>query len=138
MGATFALTNGICGARSFDDGTWQGFEGNDLDATIDLGTVTPISHLTVHFLQDHHGWIFAPTDVQYEVSEDGKNFTSVGTFSLPVPTTGQELSIVELAKPVDARARFVRVFARNLGVCPPWHAGKGGKAWLFVDEIIVE
>jgi hexosaminidase len=137
-GGAYALTNGICGAKSFDDGTWQGFEGSDLDATIDLGAVTPIKRITVHFLQDHHGWIFAPTAVQYDVSEDGKTFTTVGTFSLPVPDTGKDLSSVDLAKAMDVRARYVRVFARNLGVCPDWHPGHGGKAWLFVDEIIVE
>jgi hexosaminidase len=137
-GGPFALTNGICGTRSFDDGTWQGFEGNDLDATFDLGSVMPISRLTVHFLQDQHGWIFAPTDVQYDVSEDGKTFTNVGRFSSPAPATAPELSIVELAKPVDVKARYVRVFARNLGICPAWHPGRGGKAWLFVDEIVVE
>jgi hexosaminidase len=137
-GGTYALTNGICGTKSFDDGTWQGFEGNDLDATVDLGAPTAISHLTVHFLVDHHSWIFAPTTVQYDVSEDGKNYTTVGSFTLPVPGTAQEVTIVELAKPVNVQARFVRVFAHNLAVCPPWHPGRGGKAWLFVDEIIVE
>ena len=35
-------------------------------------------------------------------------------------------------------ARYVRIVARNVGTCPPWHPGAGGKAWLFVDEIIVE
>jgi len=25
-----------------------------------------------------------------------------------------------------------------VGVCPEWHKGAGGKAWLFVDEIFVE
>jgi hexosaminidase len=137
-GGAYALTDGICGTKSFDDGTWQGFEGNDLDATIDLGAPAAISHLTVHFLVDHHSWIFAPTEVQYDVSDDGKKYTTVATFSLPVPATAQELSIVELAKPLNVQARFVRVFARNLGVCPSWHPGAGGKAWLFVDEIIVE
>jgi hypothetical protein len=27
--------------------------------------------------------------------------------------------------------------AKNIGVCPDWHPGKGEKAWIFVDEIIV-
>ncbi|MBP1648030.1 MAG: beta-N-acetylhexosaminidase, partial [Bacteroidetes bacterium] len=137
-GGRFALTNGIRGTRTYGDGNWQGFEENDFDATIDLGEVASLSRLTVRFLQDHHGWIFAPTAVQYEVSEDGQQFTTVGTFSLPAPAKAQELTIIELARPVDIRARYVRVFARNLGTCPPWHVGAGGKAWLFVDEIEVE
>ncbi|MGA2586453.1 MAG: hypothetical protein ABSF88_05470 [Candidatus Aminicenantales bacterium] len=22
--------------------------------------------------------------------------------------------------------------------CPPWHKGAGGKAWLFIDEIVID
>jgi hypothetical protein len=32
----------------------------------------------------------------------------------------------------------VRIVARGLITCPPWHAGAGNKAWLFCDEIAVE
>ena len=37
-----------------------------------------------------------------------------------------------------ANARYIKVKATNIGECPEWHKGAGGKAWLFVDEIIVE
>jgi hypothetical protein len=35
----------------------------------------------------------------------------------------------------SVNARYVRVRARNIGVCPDWHKGAGSKAWIFVDEI---
>jgi hypothetical protein len=35
-------------------------------------------------------------------------------------------------------ARFIRVRARSLGQVPDWHPAKGGQAWLFADEIVVE
>ncbi|NOR11849.1 MAG: hypothetical protein GQ545_01195, partial [Candidatus Aminicenantes bacterium] len=38
----------------------------------------------------------------------------------------------------DMRARYIRIKARNVGICPDWHPGAGGKAWLFCDEIIIE
>jgi hypothetical protein len=34
-------------------------------------------------------------------------------------------------------ARFVKIHAANIGTCPDWHKGTGGKTWLFVDEIII-
>ncbi|HQL71024.1 MAG TPA: hypothetical protein PLA77_09345, partial [Bacteroidales bacterium] len=34
--------------------------------------------------------------------------------------------------------RYVRVVAENVGVCPSWHQGRGKKAWLFCDEVVVE
>jgi hexosaminidase len=138
-GGAHALTNGMLGTKSYDDGNWQGYEQSDLDAIVDLGSVIPISKVSTHFLLDHHSWIFGPTAVQYEVSEDGKAFTTLGQFDVPIPTAAQEVSILELTQPVSTvKARYVRVFAKNTGVCPAWHAGRNGKAWLFVDEIIVQ
>jgi hypothetical protein len=47
--------------------------------------------------------------------------------------------IIDVEKKVDeTKARYVKVFARNIGTCPPWHIGAGGKAWLFIDEITIE
>jgi len=138
-GGPYALTNGLLGTIAYDDGNWQGYEQNDLDATIDLGEVVPVSSITTHFLKDHHAWIFGPTHVQVEVSEDGRGFSTVGTTNVPVPASAEEASILAISHPVPAaKARYIRVFARNLGVCPDWHLGRGGKAWLFVDEIVVE
>ena len=37
-----------------------------------------------------------------------------------------------------ARARYVRVRARNFGRIPDWHPGRGSPAFIFVDEITVE
>ncbi|MFH0992637.1 MAG: hypothetical protein V1799_21785 [bacterium] len=33
--------------------------------------------------------------------------------------------------------RHFRIRAKNIGVCPEGHPGAGGKAWLFLDEIVV-
>ena len=38
----------------------------------------------------------------------------------------------------DVKARFVRIWAKNIGLCPAWHPVAGGKAWVFVDEVVVE
>ena len=36
------------------------------------------------------------------------------------------------------KGRYVKVLAKNRGVCPSWHPGAGGKAWIFADEISIE
>ena len=33
--------------------------------------------------------------------------------------------------------RFVKVKAKNIGLCPEWHPGAGNRGWLFVDEIVI-
>ena len=34
--------------------------------------------------------------------------------------------------------RYIKVKAESIKKCPEWHPGAGGKAWLFIDEIVVE
>ena len=45
---------------------------------------------------------------------------------------------VEVAKDFGSRsARYVRLRATGVKTCPDWHPGAGGKAWIFVDELVV-
>jgi hypothetical protein len=41
-------------------------------------------------------------------------------------------------KPESMTVRYIRIVAKNRGVCPKWHPGKGDRAWLFADEVVVE
>ena len=34
-------------------------------------------------------------------------------------------------------ARYVKIIAKNIKACPQWHPGAGGKAWIFVDEVLI-
>ena len=80
-----------------------------------------------------------PEVVEFAVSMDGKEFTDIGTATSDTPQKTPDKIIEDLSVIVEKqRARYVRVKAKNLGTCPPWHPGAGGKAWVFVDEIMVE
>ena len=35
------------------------------------------------------------------------------------------------------KTKKIRIKIESLGQCPSWHAGIGGKAWIFLDEITV-
>jgi len=138
-GGDAALVNMIHGTTAYDDGNWQGYHQNDLDAVVDLGEVVPIRRISSSYLEDIATWIFCPSAVEYSVSEDGGKYTEVGRFSAAAPKAARAARIREFSKPLaGVKARYVRVFARNVGICPGWHNGKGEKAWLFADEIIVE
>jgi hexosaminidase len=138
-GGGSALVNMIRGTTAYNDGAWQGYHHNDLDAVVDLGEVVPIGRISSSYLEDVGEWIFWPTAVEYSVSADGAAYTTVGTFTCAVPKAARAARIKEFSKRLEGvKARFVRVVAKNLGVCPEWHGGKGENAWLFADEIVVE
>jgi arylsulfatase len=131
------LVDGRLGSRDFHDRSWLGFEAEDLDAIIDLGDPREINRIALECLRSQVSWIFLPTVVEFAVSSDGAVWTTVGRRELATEIDPQPaVRRIE----VEARqqsVRFIRVRARNLVECPEWHVGAGGKAWLFVDEIVV-
>jgi len=132
------LIDGVRGTMDPHDGRWLGFEGSDMSAIIDLGRVRPLTRVTAGFLQDQASWIFLPSSVEVSVSADGAAWTVLPSANIPLKQDGQTL-VRDCTVPArEAQARYVRVLARSIGTCPPWHKGSGGKAWLFVDELFVE
>lgn len=134
-----SLTNGILASTNLNDGYWLGFEANNLDLTMELASSSSLKLLKLRCLHNPKAWIFLPTSIQVQLSDDGKNFR---TFSVNVPTNaagGKDIAIQEFSIGLDNKpAKFVLLKALNQGVCPPEHPYAGGKAWLFVDEVIVE
>jgi arylsulfatase A-like enzyme len=63
-GGARALLDNIAGSRSFNDGCWLGFEGDDLDAWIDLGEQRMVNSVKIRFLNNPGSWIFGPEYVE--------------------------------------------------------------------------
>ncbi len=131
-----SLTDGVRGTTNVVQ-YWHGFNGQDVEATIDLGQVTDVKRITLGCLQKYRDWIFMPQEVVFEVSLDGRRFKKVGTISNPIAPSSEEV-IHDFTIDLNAKqARYIRVKAQS-NVCPQGHNGEGKPAWVFVDELIVE
>jgi hexosaminidase len=138
-GGPLALTDGLRGSNNRGDGRWQGFEGVDLTATIDLGREKSIDQISAGFLQDPNDWVFLPSSVEFFTSENGRDFRSLAVLTNNVSPLAPGIQRKDFAvKLTKVKSRWVRVRAKNIGTVPPGHAEPGGKAWLFADEIIVD
>ena len=136
-GGPAALTNGLHGPNDYHC-NWLGFEGEDLDAVIDLGKDTTFSTVTVGFLQQWYAWIWLPIHIDIDISSDGKNYKLVSSVANTVPdTTAGAFSKQFTADLGPQRARYIRVSALSRKTCPDWHLGAGQKSWIFVDEVVV-
>jgi hypothetical protein len=133
-----SLLDGDLASTDHSDGYWLGFEGTDLEAVIDLGEAKEVRRVSLDCLRSQGSWIFLPTGIEVSISTDGETWEHRRRVPIELernaPLVKRRIE-VEIA---PARARYVRVRATNLGRCPSWHIGDGGKAWLFVDEIVVE
>jgi len=127
------------GGADFRSGHWQGFQGVDLDIVIDLGTSKPVQRVAVGFLQDENAWIFYPSRLRVELSNDGVQFVPYGATENAVPVMQPGVLRQDLLVTADLKqARYVRVIGENMKTCPPSHKGAGYPCWVFADEITVE
>jgi len=137
-GGRYGLVDGVTGSTNFRDGTWQGILKNDLDVTIDLGAALELQEIRTGFLHNQGSWIFFPRSVEYSLSSDGVSFRAAATVRNDLPdSTAAGIRKEFSATFPKTLARFVRVKATSIGLCPQWHPGRGQNAWLFVDEITV-
>jgi 3',5'-nucleoside bisphosphate phosphatase len=138
-GGPDGLVNGFTGSTEFADGNWQGYEKDDLEAVIDLGKETELKKVRINFLQDINSWIFLPVETEIYISGDGKNYEKMISEKMPVPNSLSPKMIYKFEGDMQNRkCRYIKVFAKNVALCPGWHKGAGGKAWIFADEIIAE
>lgn len=140
-GGSDALIDGIRSTKNYRTGSWQGYHNQDLIATVDLGSEKQINSINTNFLRDQGAWIFHPSEVEYLISKDGKNFKSISKFKLNSAKKNYDIAIEEVRYDLEGeKARFVKVIAKKLGDLPEWHIGHpmDGKSWIFVDEISVK
>ena len=133
-----ALVDGLRGGSDFRTGEWQGFQAQDLVATIDLGRPQRVKRMGLGVLQDQRSWIWYPSDVTFAVSMNGRQWTSI-TVPNEVGRDVEGSLTMDLWTPeVNLRARYVTIVARSAGPCPEWHPGAGHPSWIFVDEFLLE
>ncbi|EAQ99985.1 DUF4838 domain-containing protein [Maribacter sp. HTCC2170] len=133
------LTDGALGGNGFY-ANWLGFEGNDLEAVVDLGTSQEIAYISVAFLQVTNHVVFYPTKVTYYGSADNKNFEVLGTLENKNPLSKKskvnDIQYFDL-KEINKNIRYLKIRANNMGQPPYWHHAAGTPAWIFADEILV-
>lgn len=134
----FTLVNGIITDKKLEQSSeWVGFLGKDIDAVIDLGKQENISLIRLNVLRQEGSWIYLPGSVEFFISADGINFTSVGKQLPGANGDWKDERRIE-QKLANVSAKFIKVVAKNYGIIPTGKPGSGTPAWLFADEIEVE
>lgn len=138
-GGAAALVDGIRGGEVYNDGTWIGFKGKNIDAVIDLGEETDISSVKVGTFVAVNDWIFGATSLWVAVSKDGVFYDKVAEntfFESPQGFPAQRVNVE--AKFDTKKARYVQIIISGPQKVPDWHPGKGQQPFLFIDEIQIQ
>lgn len=132
-----SLTDGLFGGATYKD-SWIGWEGIDVDLTVDLGRITEIRSIDTDFLQQLGSWILQPKSVTYSISADGSEWTTLPRHVL-AEDSDPKVKFVSVREDLSAPAslRYIRVSVEATKQCPHWHYGVGNPCWFFLDEITV-
>jgi hypothetical protein len=126
-GGSLTLIDGVRGTTNWSGGAWQGYQGKDLVAVVDLGSVQKVSKVGAGFLQDIGSWIWMPSRVEIELSVDGVTFSAPYSIANEVSDKQEGVVIRDLVKTIAPKnARYLRIRAVHLRP----------ETWIFVDEII--
>ena len=134
-GGDEGLIDGRRGGVNWRTGGWQGYQGTDFEAVVDLLSEREISRVGAGFCQDARSWIWMPRNVEFEASTDGVRFTPLARVDNTMDSRDYEVRIWNCEVPVSTRARYIRVRAKNIGTIPDWHPGAGSQGFIFIDEI---
>tara|TARA_B110000285_G_scaffold170372_1_gene190678 strand:- start:1538 stop:3721 length:2184 start_codon:yes stop_codon:yes gene_type:complete len=134
------LTDGALGGNSFYS-NWLGFEGNNLNAVVDLGELKEIKSLSMNFLQVTNHIVFFPVQVEFFYSDDNLKWKSLGKVSnksdLSPKSKVNDIQTFSINVGV-LKARYIKVIADNMSKAPIWHHGADLPSWIFADELIIE
>lgn len=132
-GGSFTLVNGIVAKQHRINEEWLGWNGEDMEAIVDLENETEISKIKIGFLNEELNWIYLPKEVEFLVSNDGVSFKNIGVFNFKDFNNGR-FAFLEFEK---SKVKFVKIKVKNYGKILSGKPGAGENAWLFCDEIII-
>jgi putative alpha-1,2-mannosidase len=133
-----ALINGIRGKANWRLGNWQGYQGVDLVAGVDMGGVKPVKQVTLGTLQDTGSWIVFPKYVEFWTSEDGVSYKLATTVATQVDVKDLKVQTQDFVGKLNTNTRYIKLVAKQYGPLPEWHESKGQPSYIFSDEIVVE
>lgn len=132
------LFNREKGESDFRFGNWVGYRNNRMECIMQFGAPTPVTSITLSTLVDPGPYIMPAQRIEIWGGNDIKNLKLLGRLVpkqpekyIPYAREGYECRFA------TTTVNYIKLIVTPVEKLPAWHAGKGQKAWFFVDEVLV-
>jgi hexosaminidase len=132
-GGAFTLVNSVVATLPRVNDQWLGWSGQDIEAVVDLGKEEDIQLIQIGFLNEELNWIYLPQSVEFFISNDGIQYSSI---QKQFTKEFKDERFAEISF-ISKKARYVKIKAKTFGKIESGKPGAGEDAWLFCDEIII-
>jgi len=133
------LTDGQIAQSPKQEQEWVNVRGKDLEITIDLGEIRPVTKVSTHFLKNVLYGYFPPTSVEISLSKDGESFKDAIAQTVTYKVEGPWEIMPVVADFKTARARYVRLKAKNAGIAPAALPNSANQpTTVAIDEVVVD
>ena len=140
--ADIALMDGVKGVPGDYYNGWLGFQGDDMEATIELSEPLDIKTLKIGVCVEPNDWVVWPKSAWVSFSSDGEAYSDWKMVEFPMYERPDKMlgqGRVELRARVNAvDVKYLKVKIENQRTLPEWHPYAGESSWIMVDEITVE
>lgn len=142
------LTDGLYGTNEYSS-MWLRAKDKVYEVIIDMDSLTSISNVAAHFMNNNSSSVFLPAKVDFYLSVDGLNYQKIGEQKGPevINTNGPAGSYASGTKPIplfykaaftNKMARWVKIKVVSIGECPVWHPDVGSPALTMIDEVVIQ
>jgi hypothetical protein len=132
------LINQERGEGDFRTGSWVGFRENRMECLLRFASPTPVQSITLSQLVDVGSYIMPAQSIEIWGGNEPQNMKLLGRIVPEQPT------MVKPSVPKGFECKFntttvnyIKIIGNPVAKLPAWHSGKGEKAWIFVDEVLV-
>jgi hexosaminidase len=126
------LVDGFCGAADSDQATWNAIQGKDDQITIDLKQIVSPKEIAIHCMSVKDKDIVMPTTVEFQISQDNKEYTSVKILKNDSSDEFNTTIVKRFSTEVlSLKARYVRVIIKA-------ESKTARDPRLLVDEVVVK
>ena len=123
---------------NFQLGNWVAFRENRMECLMPFSKPVTLQSITLSTLIDVNSYIMPPQQIEVWGGDTEQRMKLLGRLSpeqpvkvIPVFMKGFE------CKFTAATVKYIKLIATPVGKLPAWHPGKGDKAWIFVDEVLL-
>jgi hexosaminidase len=126
------LVDGFCGSMDSELTVWNLFQGKENQVTIDLKRIAEPTEITTQFMSVKDRDIVLPVSVEFQVSQDNKDYKFMATVKNDLQVDPQNKRIWNATtKVVAIKARYIRVIIKA-------ESNTANDPKLLLDEVVVK